>query len=161
MSYEEYFDSLYREMYFMMLCYAEKSLDNQHALAEEAVQSAFCVLWINIEVVMKKENPRGWLLDTLKNVIRNIRRSQARYANLFLALSSAMPCREPSALDETRLDTLYGDLQGNPDYELLKEFVLEHKTIKEIAQANRITIAACKKRLQRAKEKLRKFFEKN
>lgn len=160
MSQEDYFDIMYQEMYDMLVSYAESALENRSGLAEEAVQDTFKIFWMNINIVMQKPNPRGWLVDTLKNVIRNVRRSQARFSNLLLAVSTAHSSRGP-VFDELKLDTEYGDLKDDPDYKLLKEFVLEHRTIKEMAQARGITVVACKKRIQRAKERLKKYFEEN
>lgn len=114
-----------------------------------------------MDEVVVSENPKGWLLETLKNVIRNIRRSQARYANLLLALNKTFPAADPAAEDEIGLDLAYGDLKDNPDYQLLKEFVLEHRSIKELAREREITVDACKKRIQRAKERLKEYFRKN
>lgn len=161
MAHEHFFDALYLEMYDMLLIYAERALDNQHALAEEAVQDTFRICWMKMDEVVVSENPKGWLLETLKNVIRNIRRSQARFANLLLALNKTFPTADPTAEDEIGLDITYGDLKDNPDYQLLKEFVLEHRSIKEMAQKRQITVNACKKRIQRAKERLKEYFQKN
>ena len=161
MAHEHFFDALYLEMYDMLLIYAERALDNQHALAEEAVQDTFRICWMKMDEVVVSENPKGWLLETLKNVIRNIRRSQARYANLLLALNKTFPAADPAAEDEIGLDLAYGDLKDNPDYQLLKEFVLEHRSIKELAREREITVEACKKRIQRAKERLKEYFRKN
>lgn len=161
MAHEHFFDALYLEMYDMLLIYAERALDNQHALAEEAVQDTFRICWMKMDEVVVSENPKGWLLETLKNVIRNIRRSQARYANLLLALNKTFPAADPAAEDEIGLDLAYGDLKDNPDYQLLKEFVLEHRSIKELAREREITVDACKKRIQRAKERLKEYFRKN
>lgn len=158
---EHFFDTLYLEMYDMLLIYAERALDNQHALAEEAVQDTFKICWIKIDEVIASENPKGWLLETLKNIIRNIRRSQARFANLLLALNKTVSLAEQTVEDETELDITYGDLKDNPDYQLLKEFVLEHRSIKEMAQKRGITVDACKKRIQRAKERMKEYFQKN
>ena len=161
MAHEHFFDALYLEMYDMLLIYAERALDNQHALAEEAVQDTFRICWMKMDEVVVSENPKGWLLETLKNVIRNIRRSQARYANLLLVLNKTFPAADPAAEDEIGLDLAYGDLKDNPDYQLLKEFVLEHRSIKELAREREITVDACKKRIQRAKERLKEYFRKN
>ena len=160
MSHEEFFDAVYQDMHDYLLHYAMTALHGQRALAEEAVQDAFCVFWANIESARTRDKPRGWLLGILKNVIRNIRRSQGRYASLFLSLNAAAAEREPFAEDEVAPDTLYEDMLCDPDYQLLKEFVLERRSIKELAQARGITVAACKKRLQRARTRLKKYFEK-
>ena len=158
MSQEEYFNFLYQEMYDMLISYADSAMGQQHALAEELVQDTFKLCWVNLGVVMGSPNPRGWLVDTLKNVIRNSRRSQNRIIKLLLALNSVYRI---STTDELDLDTIYGDLKDDPDYILLKEFVVDCRPIKELAQARGISVDNCKKRIQRAKERLKKYFEKN
>ena len=155
---EEYFNALYLEMYDMLLSYAESALYHQNPLAEEAVQDTFRIFWTAIQTEKELPNPRGWLVNTLKNVIQNIRRSQTRSANLLLALGSASPLH---TTDDIPMDIQYGDLARDPDYILLKAFVLEHQTIKELSLSYGITVPACKKRLQRARERLKKYFEKN
>ena len=159
MTQEEYFDAVYLEMYDMLLAYAESSLRHQKALAEEAVQDTFRIFWIAIQNEKEMPNPRGWLVNTLKNVIQNIRRSQARFARLLLALSVSSAAQRTE--DELPLEAQYGNLANDPDFILLKAFVLEHRTIKELSQMYGITVHACKKRIQRAKEHLKKYFENN
>lgn len=152
---EAYFTSIYREMYRLLFIYAKHAFEGRDTLAEEAVQETFLLLWVNLEAVMKRENPRGWLMLTLKNVIRNMKRSQARLVKLLLALRVTIP--EEHAMDPLSVDTLYANLQQDPDYVLLKAFALEGKSVKELAQGMGISVAACKKRLQRAKERLQKI----
>ena len=154
MSKEAYFTSIYREMHRLLFIYAKHAFDGRDALAEEAVQETFLILWVNLETVLERENPRGWLMLTLKNVIRNMKRSQARLAKLLVALRVTFP--EGHTMDPVSVDTLYANLQQDPDYVLLKAFALEGKSVKELAQDLGISLAACKKRLQRAKERLQK-----
>lgn len=154
------FEALYLEMYHKLLHYALQNLDQNYSLAEEAVQDTFRIFWVKYDEAMLSQNPRGWIFKTLKWEIANIKRARAKLANLLIILSTT-PLGTGFAQNEPSLDTEYGDLKENPHYQLLKEFVLEHRTVKELAQSRGITITACKKRIQRAKEYLQKYFKEN
>ena len=85
---EEYIERLYREMYTRLCIYAMSALGSK-ALAEEVVQDTFRIACIKPDGLMSSKNPRGWLINTLKNVIRNRRRTEARLSNALLAAMSA------------------------------------------------------------------------
>ena len=155
---EAHFEALYLELYHKLLGYAARGLEGNLDLAEEAVQDTFRIFWAKYDQAAASPNVRGWIMQTLKGEILNIRRTRARMANLVAQLSTA-PQVEAVARDEHGLDVEYGDLREDPDYQLLKEFALEQRTVKELAQSRGITIAACKKRLERARKRLKKYFE--
>lgn len=155
---EAHFEALYLELYHKLLGYAARGLEGNLDLAEEAVQDTFRIFWVKYDQATVSPNVRGWIVNTLKGEILNIRRTRARMANLVAQLSTA-PQVEAVARDEHGLDVEYGDLREDPDYQLLKEFALEQRTVKELAQSRGITIAACKKRLERARKRLKKYFE--
>ena len=155
---EAHFEALYLELYHKLLGYAARGLEGNLDLAEEAVQDTFRIFWAKYDQAASSPNVRGWIMQTLKGEILNIRRTRARMANLVAQLSAA-PQVEAVARDEHGLDVEYGDLREDPDYQLLKEFALEQRTVKELAQSRGITIAACKKRLERARKRLKKYFE--
>ena len=155
---EVHFEALYLELYHKLLGYAARGLEGNLDLAEEAVQDTFRIFWVKYDQAAASPNVQGWIVNTLKGEILNIRRTRARMANLVAQLSAA-PQVEAVARDEHGLDVEYGDLREDPDYQLLKEFALEQRTVKELAQSRGITIAACKKRLERARKRLKKYFE--
>jgi RNA polymerase sigma factor (sigma-70 family) len=155
---EAHFEALYLELYHKLLGYAARGLEGNLDLAEEAVQDTFRIFWVKYDQATVSPNVRGWIVNTLKGEILNIRRTRARMANLVVQLSTA-PQVEAVARDEHGLDVEYSDLQHDPDYRLLCEFALEQQTVKELAQSRGITIAACKKRLERARKRLKKYFE--
>ncbi|MBM6693811.1 sigma-70 family RNA polymerase sigma factor [Pseudoflavonifractor capillosus] len=155
---QELFETLYLEMYHKLVGYAARGLEGNLDLAEEAVQDTFRIFWAKYDQAASSPNVRGWIMQTLKGEILNIRRTRARMANLVAQLS-ATPQVVTVARDEHGLDVEYGDLREDPDYQLLKEFALEQRTVKELAQSRGITIAACKKRLERARKRLKKYFE--
>lgn len=58
--------------------------------------------------------------------------------------------------DKVRLEVLYGNIADLDEFKLIQEMVVEGKSQLEMAQDRGISLDACKKRVQRAKEKLRK-----
>ena len=153
---EEFLEQLYRSMYAPLLRYAQYALEGDALLAEEAVQEAFATAWRRIDVLMASPNPQGWMMETLKHVIQATRRSRDRAR---WAAQAAEEAGEVAATDEENLDTIYGDLVGQGAYELMKEYALEHQTVDELARARGLSREACKKQLQRARKKLKKYFE--
>lgn len=167
---DEFVSQLYREMYYQLMAYAKSALTNE-ALAEEAVQDAFRIACAKIEDLMGSENPRGWIVLTLKNVIRNTRRELASLNNLVVATLSmedeAFVESRTAATDITQrvedseIDILYSDLLTPDEYKLLKLIALHRYTMLEAAEEFGISVETCKKRVQRTKEKLRKILEKD
>lgn len=148
-------EELYEEMYDTMHGYAQFLLSSD-ALAEEAVHEAFRIACQRPDAISESPNPRGWLMVTLRNVIRNTRRVERSAREVMWKYTSAR-LREAAATDlEVEIDLLYEDLFQTDDFELLKKKVLGGKTHYEIAQELGISVAACRKRFQRAKEKIQK-----
>ena len=100
-------------------------------------------------------DPKGWLVKTLKNVIRNVNRSRVRWNNLLVSLIPFDESMTSGSTDDTGFTMIYRDLIGNEDFELLKKIVLDKYTMLEAAEKLHISVEACKKRVQRAKKKLR------
>ncbi|WP_455582700.1 RNA polymerase sigma factor [Dysosmobacter sp.] len=146
--------TLYLEQYHSLFLYANAVLRDS-GLAEEAVQDTFRIACGKISQLSASENPAGWLVQTLKNVLRNMERSRS-------SLYSFMRCAvlyNDEALgegrEETNVDLLYGDLLPQEDFRLLKLVVLERYSYLEAAQELGISLEACRKRVQRIKQRLR------
>ena len=167
---DEFVSQLYREMYYQLMAYAKSALANE-ALAEEAVQDAFRIACAKIEDLMGSENPRGWIVLTLKNVIRNTRRELASLNNLVVATlsmedeafveSTTAATDITQRVEDSEIDILYLDLLTPDEYKLLKLIALHRYTMLEAAEEFGISVETCKKRVQRTKEKLRKILEKD
>ena len=99
------------------------------------------------------DNPEGWLMNVLKNVIRSTRRERARLAETVLEVLDENGGAADVELD---LDTLYGDLSDSEDFRLLKRIALDRCTILEAAEELGIPLETCKKRVQRARKRLQK-----
>ena len=157
---EEYIERLYREMYTRLCIYAMSALGSK-ALAEEVVHATFRSACIKPDGLMSSKNPRGWLINTLKNVIRNRRRTEARLSNALLAAMSAYEPQASTTVETTEFIVAYSDALGEEDFQLLVNIVVRRYTMLEAAEELGITVEACKKRVQRAKKKLQKIIEKD
>ncbi len=153
-------EELYQEMFYPLSAYANSALSDR-ALAEEAVQDTFRIACAKVGDFLSSPNPKGWLINTLKNVIHNTVRSRA-YLNRIVVYSLNYNVGRVSAdADTPDLDFMYSDLTENEDYKLLKKIALEKYSMLEAAQVLGISVEACKKRVQRAKKKLKKHFADN
>ena len=151
-------EQLYRELYQPMLVYASRLLQN-NAQAEEAVQDTFRIACARYSEWKDSPNPRGWLFTTLKNVIRNQRRARQRLCQMLERLNNEdMPQQKQ---DEIELELLYGNVADKASYQLLKRLAVDGYTRREIAEQDQISLESCKKRVQRARRELQKYFEKN
>lgn len=142
-------------MYRRMFTYAFSVLQDSD-LAEEAVQDAFCILCTKADEVLEKENPNGWLMRVLQNVIRNMRRQRAAINRLIMPTLQLENLKELLVYDQEDIDILYGDVSVYSDFQLLKLVVLNNYSMLEAAEEFGITVEACKKRVQRIKKLLKK-----
>ena len=153
--YSEQIEQLYLEMYDMLLTYAQCSF-KEESLAEEAVQETFRIACQKPDQLCESKNPKGWLVNTLKFTIRNLKRNREHTLQLLSAyLLEKEECVAFSE-DKLSLQLMYGSLADSEEFKLLKEMVIDKKSHLEMAKARGITVSACKKRVQRAKEILQK-----
>ena len=152
-------EALYYEMFDKLLVYAQSNLDNE-SLVDEAIQETFRIACQHPERVCESPNPQGWLVNTLRNTIRNMRRNRAT-AKRIMEQYLFQQYKELSATeDAVRIEILYDDIADTDEFTLLKEMAVEGRSHAEMADARGITVDACKKRVQRAKEFLQKKIEK-
>ena len=145
-------ETLYRRMFHTLDAYALRGMSDP-SLAEEAVQDTFRVACEREDKLFASDNPEGWLMNVLKNVIRSTRRERARLAETVLEVLDENGGAADVELD---LDTLYGDLSDSEDFRLLKRIALDRCTILEAAEELGIPLETCKKRVQRARKRLQK-----
>ena len=146
-------EKLYKEMYPALHVYALRILGDE-ALAEEAVQDAFCIACAKREQFLSSPNPEGWLMVTLKHVMQNMLRTQAKLQRLLsLDEGERMPAE---SVELVSVDLLFGDVAGSEDFRLLKRVALDQCTMLELAQEMGVSVETCKKRVQRARKRLQK-----
>ena len=147
-------EDLYIDMYPILLRYATNSLRNPH-LAEEAVQETFRIACAKYVQLMESPNRQGWLTNALKYVIRNTRRSQTKFNSLFKIITTEAQMSPEKAEDNVVLSMYCTTVLEKEDFWLVKQIIIEKKTMLEASNEIGISVNACKKRIQRAKEKLK------
>ena len=146
---------LYLEMYEKLMVYARVNLDSE-SLAEEAVQETFRIACQKPESICSSFNPQGWLVNTLKNTIRNMKSSQATARRIVETYMMAQLKELSVTEDRISVNVLYENVADLEEFKLLSEMSIEGRSHEEMAKARGITISACKKRVQRAKETLQR-----
>lgn len=144
-------EGLYHEMWDKLMFMALKNEESE-SLAEEAVQETFRIACQEAERCCDSPNPQGWLVKTLYNVILNAKRKRANAKRLieeYLALQI-----QESYISEDRLNVeiLYQNVAGMEEFKLLSEMAIEGLSHKEMAEKRNISVNACKKKVQRARE---------
>lgn len=125
-------------------------------LAETAVQETFVVALRFREKLTACEKPAGWLYKALRYTIKHIERDR----NLLLMRTvplDELHRQEPARQDEHSL--LDEELKADGDLQLLAKVYCGGYSIREVAQELGISVGACKMRLRRAKDRLRKKLE--
>ena len=153
--YSQRIEQLYLEMYDKLLVYARCSFEEE-SLAEEAVQETFQIACLKPDKLCESLNPRGWLFNTLKFTIRNMERNRecARHllSNYLITQNECIAFSE----DKLSLQLMYEDVSHTEEFKLIKEMAIDGRSHLEMANARGISVSACKKRVQRAKETLQK-----
>lgn len=151
----EQIEALYFECYKKLESLALSSLKNV-SLAEEAVQETFRIACSKPESVAASPNPKGWLVNTLKYVIANIERRQMVANKVVSDYLGDEIDRLPAPAEQIELDVLYGDMADSIEFKMVKAIALDGKSMIELSEELGITVDACKKRVQRAKQTLQK-----
>ena len=147
---DEQLTSLYLEMYEKLVNLAYLKLHNV-SLAEEAAQETFCIACRRPEAVLGSINPQGWLVTTLRYVVRNLQRMLAQRERRVLQTpgqSGDAPVYDDYA------DVEYADLLTDEEYRLFRRVAVDRYTMKEAAYEFGISEEACKKRVQRIRARL-------
>ncbi len=138
----------YKEMYPVLHVYALRILVDD-ALAEETAQDAFCIACDKREQFLSSPNPQGWIMLTLKHVMQNMLRTQAKLQRLLSLNEGEEPPAEAGEL--MSVDLLFSNVAASEDFQLLKRIALDQCTMPELAHELGVSVEACKKRVQRAR----------
>lgn len=148
-------EELYLQMFETLMVYSRISFDSI-SLAEEAVQETFRIACQKPESVCNSANPQGWLVNTLKNTIRNMNSNRATARRIVETYLMTQFKEISFTEDQINLNILYENVADMEEFKLLCEMVIQGKSHAEMAKARNISISACKKRVQRAKETLQR-----
>lgn len=154
----EHIEQLYEEMYDKLLIYAQCALGDP--LAEEAVQETFRIACQTPDKLLHSDNPQGWLLLTLKNIVRSQKQKQKNAQRILCSYTEVHKPGDTVSRDPLPPEILYGNLADTEEFRLMSEMAIHGRSHQEMACARGISIPACKKRVQRAKELLRRKIKK-
>ncbi len=156
---QEFFRGLYQNHYRALFDYAYQ-LGIRREAAEDYVQDAFLAALRHIGTLRTLENPRGYLNQILKNVIGYQLRSLRYAISLQAKLRDRMEiAREEPYTEVIRPETLFRGAVSDGELELLIRFYLEGWSQKELAAELGVSEDTCKKRIKRARMRLRNALE--
>lgn len=145
-------------MYTQLCAYAYGILRDKE-LSEEAVQETFRIVCSKPNDVISSKNPKGWVMEALKRVLRNTQRKRAALERHIIAVESMDINQVISCGCENNIDLMYSDLVSQAEFQLLKRIAIGKCTMLEAAEELGISVEACKKRAQRAARRLREKVE--
>ena len=146
---------LFVEQYAAMCRTAFYALGD-NGLAETAVQETFLVAIRFRNKLEASEKPVAWLYKALSYTIKHVKRDR-NYLLMHTVPLDSLPEHEASQCDKYSL--LDPQIADSEDCMLLMEFYCQGYTVKELAERRGISIGACKMRIKRAKEHIRKKLE--
>lgn len=146
---------LYIEMYDRLFLYASCSL-SEESLAEEAVQETFRIACQKPDQLFESLNPKGWLVNTLKYTICNMKRSRENAQRLLSNYLATQSKDIAFSENKVSVEVMYGNIANIEEFKLIKEMAIDGRSHLEMAKARGISVDACKKRVQRAKKILQK-----
>lgn len=162
----EFLETLYRENQLKLFRYAKSVLDDEET-AMDVVQDTFHTATIRIDTVMTHENAPGWLMEVLKNKIKDHIRSRNRYIARFVSiegLENHLSVEDEYSLSDgaaTSVAAILSDIEKflkPDDFYLLKRIVLENASHREVAEELGITVWTSQKRLERIRGELEELF---
>ena len=160
----KFIEALYKENYKLLLRSASCALgsDNKDPVAE-IVQDTFLEAVQKIDTLYSHENPKAWLLTTLKYKVKSYKRTRAREAQAVTRFVSATASLdEEQASEEGYIDLSESakGLVGDEDFKMLFDLYVAGYSYAETAEKFGVTIDVCKKQVAKAKKRLKKDFGK-
>ena len=156
---ERLFTEYYSQYFNKLKIYAYGSLGSW-SRAEEVVQDTFHIAWMKMDDFTSSKNPMGWLMNTLKFTIKNLKRHDNLQMRLFISLSELGEIPAINNIDiDIDIDELCNSVLSREEYYLMRRIVLDKATYKEMSEELGIKLWACQKRMQRIIQKLRKYLK--
>lgn len=162
----QFIAELYTEYFPKLMIYA-RSILNDTERAQDVVQDTFHEAIRHYDIIVALKNPGGWLMETLKNKIRDSERARRRYMRRFLSLDTDVAeevIPASGALDghleqsEASVLQLVEETLTPEENKLLKRLVFDKAGHLQVAKELGITVYASEKRLERVRQKLYKVF---
>lgn len=162
---ERLIETLFRQ-YFKKLTLLSYAKVKKWDVSEEIVQDTFHEALIHIDVLRAHPNQVGWLVNTTKYKILEYKRRRKQMLQRFLEIGDIADLAAPKdeieqvidRTDHTVENLLETTLKPEERY-LLKRFIFDQATHKEIAEELHISVSASQKRLERIRKKLQGHYK--
>jgi len=148
---EELLEELFHDMFIKLVEAANFKLRDYQA-AEDIVQDTFALAQEKIEDLISCENPRGWLYNVMKNKLLHELRSRSRFLVMQKKLEVDQLTVDPP---EITFRPDYFDILSEEEYEMLRSVYVDGLPIRMVAEMMSLSYDVGRKRIQKAKEKLR------
>lgn len=154
-SFERFFKGHFHEMQV----YAHRYVEDWRN-AEEMVMDAFAIASEKIDIFLASDNQTGWMKRVVQNVCRNHQRGRAQEVKLMIAWDELTEGQVPFTEDNTDDGTMEEcrALLTEDEFRLLRERVMLDMPFEQLAEKRGIGVWACRKRVSRILDKLRKHF---
>ena len=155
---KEFIAELFQQYYKKLMVFVSKN-PMFYTMAEDIVQDTFFEAVRNCEKLMKHENPGGWLMETAKFKMRNLRRKMN--ARSFYETGEV-------ELELESLENQYGIVEINMildsalnihEKTLFHMFYLEGYSVRELSEMEGITEVNFRVRMLRIRAKVQKELE--
>lgn len=160
---QEAFDALFLEKHALLHRYAVHALREatgrwDPGRAEDAVQETFWVLWQRSEDYLAHPKPDKWLYQTLQFTLKNLLRSDLRWAARLCQFQQAQSHWQDQTAPPPGAALELEGLIPQAEFDLLVRLYLHGEPREDVARELGITRAALDKRISRSKEKFRRAY---
>lgn len=164
--YDGAFDTLYLAHVEGLLRYAYTRTQNRE-IAEELVQDTFHEAYVQFERLRCHENAGGWLMQTLKNKLRNYQRTRQREMALLtdwpedgaqIAAQGDLAAEASDRQQVSAIQAFVTESFDETDKLLFQMLLVEGVSHKAAAAALGISIWNSQKRLERIRKRIREAF---
>lgn len=156
----EIFNEIYTANRSKLICFANRN-ENCRRIADDLVQDTFHDAWRKFDTLIYHENNGGWLMQTLKNKMRNHIRDK-RHVEIALVEDMAEPDNFVGDLiTRNQLDAVWDFISKNfkPDaIQLFKRIIVDEVGHNVASKELGITIWTSQKRLERIRKRIREEF---
>lgn len=152
-------EKLFCENFTVMVRTASRILSDRGFsadMAEDLVQETFLVAQRRYDRLAASPSPVGWLYKTLRNILGDTLRRQKQLQNILRTLGAE---QEGAMVDTESLLLKYEGMISREALELLIRVYCLGQPYAAEAERLGISIAACKKRIQRARESFMRAFQ--
>lgn len=164
---EKIIKQLYETYFCKLTSFAMASVHDPH-IAEEIAQDTFHTALLHIDEIANHPNPGGWLMQTTKYKIKEYQRRRSQDLRHLVSLETIRPFEadgNASAFDQAEATPSENILEqirailSPEEYALFQQLILKRASHLSVAKEFGISVSASQKRLQRIREKLRKYLK--